>query len=99
VQWGKLRFETMEARGASPADGPQRRCHSRLQWRDSTAAPSKLSSNSASFVSRCWLLLLAGPGVIFQGTGLPQRWSPASQANRGFPKGFFVISFLLGAHV
>jgi hypothetical protein len=43
-------------------------------------------------ISGCWLLL-AGPGVIFLGTGLRQRWSPASQANRGFPKGFFVISF------
>lgn len=44
-------------------------------------------------VSGCWFLLLAGHGVIFQGTGFRQRWSPASQANRGFPKGFFAISF------
>jgi hypothetical protein len=44
-------------------------------------------------VSGCWLPLLAGSGVIFQGTGIWQRWSPASQASRGFPKGFYVFSF------
>jgi hypothetical protein len=49
-------------------------------------------------VSGCWLLLLAGLGVIFQGIGLQQRWSPANQTNRGSPRAscnfFFFRGFL-----
>jgi hypothetical protein len=50
-------------------------------------------------VSGCWFLLLAGHGVIFQGTGFRQRWSPASQANRGSPRASLQFLFLLGAPV
>ena len=80
----------------APADGPQQ-CRPRLLWRVSSAAPSKLSSDGASF----GLWVLASSSVWIR-RHLPWHRPPAAavagkSGEQGDPQGFLcILSFFKG---